>query len=176
MVPRFDRVKCVSFLRTIFSFSTAPLYLSVWLTRKSTTADSPHESSCQQSLELETARPHSTHCHKCHGSRTRRSQLVCCLSNHCWINLTVVRSVESIERDAQRPDNTLFSPYTLTPHTFLIVLCICSRWGSTSQTCMRTWGMDITSSPCLRSSLELPWYEYYSLSYSHKLMNIINIF
>lgn len=40
------------------------------------------------------------------------------------------------------------------------------RWGSTSQTCTRTWGMDTTWFPCWRSSLESPWYGF-DLSYTH---------
>lgn len=95
-------------------------------------------------------RPTSQHVlwHKCHGNRHKRTQLCdCCLSNHWQSRLTDVSSVESIERDVRRLENVRIS---------FIFLCICSRWGNTSQTCMRTWEMDTTWSPCSRSSLELP--------------------
>lgn len=148
---------CVS-LSVCICFTKAPLLIHLL---------SHHVSShCQ----LETARPHSIHCvinvtaaepggHSC-------SVTPCCLSNHCWINLTVV---ESIERDLQRLEERLLSLYTSTPRSFILFLCLCSRWGSTSQTCMRTWGMDTTWSPCLRSSLELLWYENESLIHSCSL-------
>lgn len=59
-----------------------------------------------------------------------------------------------------------FSLFFLLPVHFLSVPapsllplhpCLSLRWGSTSQTCMRTWEMDTTWFPCWKSSLESPW-------------------
>lgn len=71
----------------------------------------------------------------------------------------LVSSVESIDRDVQCLDTKPISSFP--PHIppFYNFALHFSRWGSTSQTCMRTWGMDTTWSPCLRFSLELPWYD-----------------
>lgn len=49
---------CLS-VSVLLSASVPP---SVCLSHKSTTADSPHESSCQQALPLTTGRPHNVYC------------------------------------------------------------------------------------------------------------------
>lgn len=159
-MPTFDQVECVSSNHSVyrvpfFFFSALPLciYLPDCLTKAPLLIHlmSHHVSShCQ----LETAGPHSVHC-VINVMAAEPGGHSCFVTSVAPV--TTVESIWqlSIERDVQR-----LSLYTLTSYNFIIFLCIFSRWGSTSQTCMRTWGMDTTWFPCLRCSLELPWYEY----------------
>lgn len=171
------------------------LSLAVWLSvplshKKSSVADQAAESQFQQRSPAVTTHPLPNHwegdvmatetrghswCSVSVGLATAVSSPVSCGA----IGMADVSSVESTEGWLECGINFFFlslcvSPFPLLiplPSPFLLPSFFASvipflRWGSTSQTCTRTWEMDTTWSPCSRSSLESPWYGLLFLSHT----------
>lgn len=162
-------------------------WVSHFLTKKSSVADQAAESQFQQRSPAVTTHPHPNHwegdvmatetrghswCSVPVGLATAVSSPVSCGA----IGMADVSSVESTEGWLECGINFFFFSLCVSPFPFLFLHPSFSlpflpvipflRWGSTSQTCTRTWEMDTTWSPCSRSSLESPWYGLLFLSHA----------
>lgn len=167
-------------------------WVSHFLTKKSSVADQAAESQFQQRSPAVTTHPHPNHwegdvmatetrghswCSVPVGLATAVSSPVSCGA----IGMADVSSVESTEGWLECGIHFFFFSLCVSPFPFLFLHPSFSlpflpvipflRWGSTSQTCTRTWEMDTTWSPCSRSSLESPWYGLLFLSHTRTCTN-----